>query len=114
MSAAAYLFCYFAYYSPIEGVKIRNSTKLCLVYHKPRLEVGLQKALVFASNPNQMVKLSAADRTTFIGLTQQFDNVFDVMVTLRRIAGYEIKQHLQDSYNANGDVAIPLPQGIQT
>lgn len=117
ISAAAYVFAYFVYFDPHERIKVKTSSRLCLVYHKPRLLVNDKQSnteiLVFGNQ--DLTNCTPAEINLIRQLDKFFDAVFDSMLNyFEQKMKKPIDQHLIASYNSNGDASITYPVGLHT
>lgn len=118
VSAAAFFFLYFAYYSQLPRVRVSSGVRLCLVYHKPRTEweKNNQKRLIFANQQKDFNLLTAREKQDLKNYTTEFDMVLDNFIKiLEDQNGTAVDQHLKDSYNTNGDMSFTLsPKTFKT
>ncbi|MBM5073253.1 hypothetical protein HYO02_22195 [Vibrio parahaemolyticus] len=109
ISAAAYVFAYFSFYAPQEHIHTRANKKLCLVYHKPRFT---QKNVIVFSNSIIDKSTNDPSKKYLLGITPEFDKVFNEMCGVLLEIGYEIAPHMEAIYNVNGDVSIVFDEGL--
>ncbi|PWK94280.1 hypothetical protein C7431_11115 [Pantoea allii] len=118
VSAAAFFFLYFGYYTLLPRVRVSSTVRLCLVYHKPRsvLKRVSGDVLIFANNAQGVRSLSANEREELLQFTGWFDNILNSFVQiLKDQTGAVVEQHLMDSYNTNGDLSFTLsPRTFKT
>jgi len=118
VSAAAFLFLYFGYYSMLPRVRVASTVRLCVVYHKPRTEWKRynKKRLIFANQQKDFNLLTTREKQDLIKYTSEFDRILDNFIEiLEEQNGTAVDQHLKDSYNANGDMSFTLsPKTFKT
>lgn len=114
ISAAAFIFCYFNYYTNTQRVRISSGTRLCIVYHKPRIKIQYPNStfLIFNNDSNAKKRISIPQRQSLLDMTQEFDDVLQAFVAQYNKAGartgLKFDQHLLESYNTNGDLSFTL------
>lgn len=108
ISAAAFLFFYFSYYSLLPRVKVSSGVRLCVVYHKPRTKWkrGKREVLVFANKQQHLNLLNNKERKDLQEYTTEFDDILDYFIKTFEQTGTLVDQHLKDSYNSNGDMSF--------
>lgn len=108
ISAAAFLFLYFSYYTLLPRVKVSSGVRLCIVYHKPRTKwkKGTREVLVFANKQQHLTLLNNKELQDLQKYTKEFDDILDYFIKTVEQTGTVVDQHLKDSYNSNGDMSF--------
>lgn len=110
VSAAAFVFCYFVYFTKIPRVRVSSGVRLCIVFHKPRSlkPYGSKVITVFDNKEADKKKLTRKESDELADWTKEFDEVLEATVETIEAAGGKFDQHLLDSYNSNGDLCFTL------
>lgn len=118
VSAAAFFFLYFGFYTILPRVRVYSGVRLCVVYHKPRSKVkrATKDVLIFANKARDLTLLSSTERRDLLQFTSEFDNVLNNFIDIiEQQTGTAVDQHLKDSYNTNGDMSITFsPKTFKT
>ena len=110
VSAAAFVFCYFVYFTKTPRVRVSSGVRLCIVFHKPRSLKPYRGKLItiFDNNEDDKKKLTQAESEELANWTKEFDEVLEATVEAIELGGGKFDQHLLDSYNSNGDLSFTL------
>ncbi len=118
ISAAAFFFLYFTFFTLLPNVRVSSGSRLCVVYHKPRSikRTGTKNLTIFANKTEDHKALNANELRDLLHFTSEFDRVINHFIaTLKQQTGTAVDQHLIDSYNTNGDMAFTLsPKTFKT
>lgn len=109
VSASAFILGYFAFYNVVSThVVIQMDGPVCLVYHKPRLNINNIDYFSSVLYPDRTYQqpLEYLRRITLI-----FDTVFSSIITSCYTKKIRIAPHMTSVYNMNGDVCVMFKDG---